>query len=275
MIMNFYEITCEAACMANIPARHREDLLKAAAHKAMSAPALKALGEERIFKALLDREHQGSTGFGGGAAIPHARFDELNEFVLFIVTSRHPIDFEAVDNKKVTVFFILIGPSNAVKEHLKALAGISTVIARTNLVAELKLASHGSVLYENFLSKTRDEKPAKLQKKQKLLVVVLYEEDRFYDLLEYFLEEGIDGATVIDSIGMGKYISNIPLFSSFVSFMNEDHNQSRTIIATVPENQVEQVVHGIEDITGDLDKTQGAMIMVLDLAFTKGSMKMM
>jgi PTS system nitrogen regulatory IIA component len=273
--MNFYEITCEAACTANVPARHREDLLQFAAKKAMSAPALKALGEERIYKALLDREHQGSTGFGGGAAIPHARFDELEEFVLFILTSRHPIDFEAVDRKKVSVFFILIGPSKAVKEHLKALAGISTVIARTNLTNELRLASQGPVLYENFLSKTRDEKPAKLHKKQKLLVVVLYEEDRFYDLLEYFLEEGIDGATVIDSIGMGQYISNIPLFSSFVSFMNEDHNRSRTILATVPENQVEQIVQGVEEITGDLDKTQGAMIMVLDLAFTKGSMKMM
>ena len=273
--MNFYEITCESACTANIPARHREDLLKAAAQKAMSAPALKALGEERLYKALLEREHQGSTGFGGGAAIPHARFDELEEFVLFIVTSRHPIDFEAVDHKKVSVFFILFGPSKAVKEHLKALAGISTIIARSNVIAELRLASGGSVLYETFLSKTKDEKPAKLHQKQKLLVVILYEEDRFYDLLEFFLEEGIDGATVIDSIGMGQYISNIPLFSSFVSFMNEDHNRSRTILATVPENQVEQVVSGIEDITGDLDKTQGAMIMVLDIGFTKGSMKMM
>lgn len=273
--MNFYEITHEECCAANVPARHREDLIRACAQQAMYAPTLKALGEERIYEALLGREHQGSTGFGGGAAIPHARFDELEEFVFFIVTSRHPIDFEAVDHKKVSVFFVLIGPSNQVKEHLKALAGVSTVVSRTNVVNELRLASGPSILYENFLSKTRDEKPRSLRKKLKLLVVVLYEDDLFYDLLEYFLEEGIDGATVIDSVGMGQYISNIPLFSSFVSFMNEDHNRSRTILATVPEGQVEQVVEGIESITGDLDKTQGAMVMVLDLALTKGSMKML
>jgi len=273
--MNFYEITCEAACAANVPARHREDLLRVCAKQAMHAPALKALGEDRIYEALLSREHQGSTGFGGGAAIPHARFDELEEFVFFIVTSRHPIDFEAVDNKRVSVFFVLVGPSTQVKEHLKALAGVSTVVSRTNVVNELRLAAGGGVLYEGFLSKTRDEKPRKFQKNQKLLVVILYEDDLFYDLLEYFLEEGIDGATVIDSVGMGQYISNIPLFSSFVSFMNEDHNRSRTILATVPEGLVQQVVQGIETLTGDLDKNQGAMIMVLDLAFTKGSMKMM
>ncbi|MEX2381643.1 MAG: PTS sugar transporter subunit IIA [Opitutales bacterium] len=273
--MNFYEITCENACAASVPARHREDILKAIAKQALHAPSLKPLGEDRIFQALLRREHEGSTGFGNGAAIPHARFDELTDFVLFIVTSRHPIDFEAIDKKKVSVFFVLIGPGSEVKEHLKALAGISTVIARTNVTNELRLAGSGSVLYETFLSKTRDKKPEAHHKNRKLLVVILYEDDLFYDLLEFFIEEGIEGATVIDSIGMGNYISNIPLFSSFVSFMNEDHNSSRTLLATLPEEQVEQVVRGIEDITGDLDKTQGAMLMILDLAFTKGSMKML
>lgn len=273
--MNFYEIMSEAACLANAPARHREDILRAIAKQAVKAPSLIPLGEEKIYKALLEREHQGSTGFGEGAAIPHARFKELKEFVFFIVTSRHPIDFEAIDKKKVSVFFVLLGPSDQVKDHLKALAGVSTVLARTNVKNELRLAANGSVLYETFLRQTRDEKPAELMTKQKLLIVVLYEDDLFYDLLEFFLEEGIDGATVVESLGMGHYISNIPLFSSFVSFMNEDHNRSRTILATVPEGQVARVVSGIEDLTGNLDKTQGAMIMVLDIALTKGSMKML
>lgn len=273
--MNFYEITCEAACMANAPSRHREDILRVIARQAVKSSVLVPLGEEKIYQALLDREHQGSTGFGEGAAIPHARFKELEEFVFFIVTSRHPIDFEAIDRKRVSVFFVLIGPSGQVKDHLQALAAVSTVLARSNVKNELRLAASGPVLYETFLRHTRDEKPARLMKKQKLLMVVLYEDDLFYDLLEFLLQEGIDGATVVDSLGMGHYISNIPLFSSFVSFMNEDHNRSRTLLAVVPEGQVERVVNGIEDITGDLDKTQGAVIMVLDLAYTKGSMKML
>lgn len=273
--MNFYEITEEACCAAGVVARHREDVLRRIAQQALNSPALEPLGEERIYQALLKREHEGSTGFGGGAAIPHARFEELHHFVFFIVTTRHPIDFEAIDRKRVTVFLVLLGPAADVKEHVKALAGVSTILARSNVVHELRLAAGGSVLYETFLSKTKDEKPAAMRENQKLLVLVLYEEDLFYDLLEFFLEEGIDGATVLDSLGMGHYISNIPLFSSFVGFMNEDHNRSRTLLAPLPEDRVERVIRGIEDITGDLDKSQGAMIMILDLAFTKGSMKML
>ena len=131
------------------------------------------------------------------------------------------------------------------------------------------------MVYEIFLSKTQDEKPRHLQEKQKLLQVILYEEIFFYDLLEFYLEEGIDGASVIDSSGMGQYISNIPLFASFIGFMNENKNRSRTIMAMVPESRVEALVAGIERITGDLEKKQGAMILVLDVAFSKGTMKMM
>ena len=93
--------------------------------------------------------------------------------------------------------------------------------------------------------------------------------------MDVVIEEGIDGATILESSGMGHYISNIPLFASFIGFMNEDRNRSNTILATVPESRVERMVKGIEEITGDLDKTQGAMIMVMDVAFSKGSMKMM
>ncbi len=273
--MNFYEITCESACLASVPAKTGDDVLHILARQAHSSPAMREYSEADIYKALADREAQGSTGLGGGVAIPHARLDRLENFVFFIVTTRRPVEFAAVDKKKVSVFFALFAPAKQVKEHLRTLAALSNVIARTNVVNELRLAATGPVLYESFLSRTTDEKPARLQEKLKLMVVILYAEEKFYDLLELFLQEGIDGATVIDSVGMGHYISSIPLFSSFVSFMREDRNRSRTLLVPVPEDQVQRVAQGIEEITGDLDKTLGAMIMVLDIPFSRGTMKML
>ncbi len=46
----------------------------------------------------------------------------------------------------------------------------------------------------------------------KLLYVVLYIEDFIYDILEFFIEMGNDGTTIIESSGMGEYISNVPMF---------------------------------------------------------------
>ena len=74
---------------------------------------------------------------------------------------------------------------------------------------------------------------------------------------------------------MGQYISNVPLFADFIGFMRENKNQSRTIMALVPEEHVHDIIDRIEEVTGDLDKKQGAMIIVLDVPYFKGTMQMM
>jgi len=175
----------------------------------------------------------------------------------------------------VKVFFVLFGPKSAVRDHMKILAGISSIAAHTNVCRQLENSTSPNAMYEAFMSRTTDEETGQGREAMKLMTLVLYEEKYLYDILEFFIEEGIDGATILESTGMGQYISNIPLFASFIGFMNEDLVRSNTLLATVPESKVKRLVQGIEDITGDLDKTQGAMIMILDIAFSKGSMKMM
>ena len=43
----------------------------------------------------------------------------------------------------------------------------------------------------------------------------------------------------------------------------------------IPENKEQDIVDGIEKITGDLDKKEGAMILTTDISLYKGTMKMM
>lgn len=272
--MNLFDITNEKACMVKMPGKNRDEILREIARRAAKTVAMNRISEQEIFDKLLAREEQGSTGFGNGVAIPHARFANAEDFVFFIVTSNKAIDFQALDRKKVQVFFVLLGPEDRIREHLQILAAISNIVTHTNVRRELLSASTGSALYEIFLSKIREESRPRTVEKMKLLFIVLYEDDFFYDILELFVQEGVEGATIIDSTGMGQFISNIPLFASFIGFMNEQLNQSRTIIATVPEGQLDDIVSGIENITGDLDKRQGAMIIALDVAYSKGTMKM-
>jgi PTS system nitrogen regulatory IIA component len=74
---------------------------------------------------------------------------------------------------------------------------------------------------------------------------------------------------------MGNYISNVPLFADFIGFMNERKHHSKTILVMVPEEHVDDIISGVEEITGDLDRKQGAMILTLDIAHYRGSMNMM
>jgi nitrogen PTS system EIIA component len=81
---------------------------------------------EFLVTVLEAREAMGSTGIGGGIAIPHVR----NPIVLHIdapfVTLcllRHPVEFDAVDAKPVHALFTLISPS--VPAHLRILSQLS------------------------------------------------------------------------------------------------------------------------------------------------------
>jgi PTS system nitrogen regulatory IIA component len=259
-----------------VHAKSKEEMLSRLAELATSGEAAASIPPETIRSALAEREKQGSTAFGNEIAIPHARVEALDRFLLFIVSTPRGVDFEALDKKKVKLFFVILGPTDDVTSHLKILAFVSRALSHTDLKRELLASRTETALYEAFLRNTQTEREHEdVARVMKLVVVNLYVEDFLYRVLELLIEEGIEGATILESAGMGNYISNVPLFADFIGFMNESKHHSKTILAVVPEEHVDDLINGIEDITGDLDKKQGAMVLVLDIAAYRGSMKML
>jgi len=260
----------------DLRASGKDEALRALAGFAVKSEKAAGLDADAVYTLLAERETQGSTGFGNEIAIPHARVEGMTEFLLFVVTAPRGVEFDALDKKKVKLFFVILGPAESVTEHLQILATVSRAIGHANVKNELIRSTTATSLYEAFLrnaGESPDERAP--QRKMQMLFLNLYDEDLLYPILEVFIEEGIDGATILDSTGMGRYISNVPLFADFIGFMRQNKNQSKTLISLVPEDRVGELVSRIEEVTGDLDKKQGAMIMVLDIAFTRGTMKML
>jgi PTS system nitrogen regulatory IIA component len=276
MLMNLYEILDKRSCQVDVRAKTKEDVISHLAELAVQAEAASGISPETIRTAISDRESQGSTAFGNEIAIPHARIPGMDRFLLFIMSVPRGVEFDALDKKKVKLFFVILGPPEAVNDHLKILAFVSRALSHTDLKRELLAAQSETVLFEAFLRNTQEERsegtPTRVMK---LVMVNLYVEEYLYRILELFIEEGIEGATIMESSGMGQYISNVPLFADFIGFMNESKRHSKTLFAMVPEEHVEDLMDGIEDITGDLDKKQGAVVLVMDIAAYRGSMKML
>jgi PTS system nitrogen regulatory IIA component len=89
-------------------------LLKELADRAASSLSLPA---DRILSELLKRETLGSTGTGGGIAIPHARIPGLDKPFGILVRLRQPIDFNAIDSQPVDLLFLLLLPVTSDKEQ--------------------------------------------------------------------------------------------------------------------------------------------------------------
>jgi len=274
--MELLDVFSKQCCKVGVSAREKEGILTLIADQACTSSLLKNYNPRQIYEKLAERESQGSTGFGGEVAIPHARIEGMEGFLVFIITSTRGADFEALDRKRVKLFFVILGPPEGVNDHLKILAALSRMAGQQKIRNEFIKAPSVTSLYESFVRNAGTAEGSAAEKQRmKLMMVNLYVEDFLYNILEFFIEEGIEGATILESFGMGEYISNIPLFAEFIGFMQQSKNQSKTILVLVPEDKVSDTIRGIEEITGDLDKKQGAMIMVLDIAFYKGSMKMM
>ena len=99
------------------------------------------IDERDIYDRLFEREKLGSTGMGGGIAIPHARLKNLDRVYSVFVTLDEPQDFESVDEQPVDLIYALLAPQDAGADHLQALAKASRLLRTKDFCARIRGAS--------------------------------------------------------------------------------------------------------------------------------------
>lgn len=86
------------------------------------------VNEEVLYDVLDERERLASTGIGSGVAIPHGRFDGVEELRAAVAVCPAGVDFDAVDRLSVYILVGIVGPKSMPQKHLAALAGVSRVL---------------------------------------------------------------------------------------------------------------------------------------------------
>jgi len=114
---------------------------------ARRAAALLKLPAEDIAAALLQREALGSTGTGGGVAIPHCRLTSVSKAFGILVRLDKPINFDTIDGRKVDVMFLLLLPAAAQVQQLNALAAVARTLRDPETVQRLRAAADAAELY--------------------------------------------------------------------------------------------------------------------------------
>lgn len=100
-----------------------------------------------VLEALQEREALGSTGFGRGVAIPHARITGITRPVSVVLRLKSAIDFTAADGMPVDLVFGLLSPEGSGVAHLHALAAISRLVRDDTMHEALSNAANGEELY--------------------------------------------------------------------------------------------------------------------------------
>jgi len=96
---------------------------------------------------IQEREQLGSTGFGRGVAIPHARIAGVNRPAAAFLRLEAPVAFDAVDGQPIDLVFGLLSPEHAGAAHLHALAAISRMMRDEQMHEALVEAPGAEAIY--------------------------------------------------------------------------------------------------------------------------------
>lgn len=93
-----------------------------------------------VGRAVIARENQGSTGFGKGVAVPHAKHASIGKMVATIGRSSAGLDFAALDRAPVYIVVLLLSSPDQPDDHLAAMENIFRHLQRDNFRRFLRQA---------------------------------------------------------------------------------------------------------------------------------------
>ena len=141
---DFHDLLVHETVSTRVTVSGKKQLFQKIAEAAANAYGLTA---DLVYERLMERERIGSTGFGGGIAIPHAKIDGLDRVYGVVLRLETAIPFDAVDDMPVDIIFSLLSPTESGAEHLKTLARVSRYLRSGQNAARIRGAGSDEALY--------------------------------------------------------------------------------------------------------------------------------
>jgi len=110
--------------------------------------------ENILYQTLIKRETLGSTGIGKGIAIPHCRTLTVSDIYIVFGLSSKGIPFNAIDNKDVHIFFLIVAPPQDKNNQYLPLLGRIVEIVRDSKMHKALLKVED---YDNLINIIKNE----------------------------------------------------------------------------------------------------------------------
>ena len=122
--MKLRNIVVDDAIITRLESTKRNDVLAELMDSLVKAGAVAEEHRDSLLDGVIKREKRGTTGFGHGVAVPHAKSPDVDSLKVAIGVSESGIDFKAFDKELVHSIFLLISPEDRPEEHIDAMEAI-------------------------------------------------------------------------------------------------------------------------------------------------------
>lgn len=146
--MKLSDLFSSDSVVLDFPPSGKEELLESII-KHLDAKGLIKKYEQSL-QHVIERENVMSTGIGHGVAIPHAYTDGVDRLVAGFFRTSRGVDFNALDGKMVDLIFIILGPKESRRDHIKVLAKISRLLNHESFRQGLRKASNAEAVFDVF-----------------------------------------------------------------------------------------------------------------------------
>ena len=106
-----------------------------------------------------------------------------------------------------------------------------------------------------------------------VVFIVLNKVECLDTILKEFAENGIKGATILDSRGMAHSLeefTELHFIASLRMILDPDRQESKTIFTVIEDDQIKNVSEIVNKATGCLDKTDTGIIFTVPVSYTEG-----
>lgn len=151
--MKISEILNKDSIIADLESTNKNGVIKELARSVSKATDA---SPDDIAAVLMEREILGSTGIGGGIAIPHGKLNAVKSVTIGFGLSRGGVEYDSLDNRLVHIFFLLLTPENSTGGHLKVLAQISKLLKKTQFKEGLQAATSVDEIYDIIMEENEE-----------------------------------------------------------------------------------------------------------------------
>jgi mannitol/fructose-specific phosphotransferase system IIA component (Ntr-type) len=138
--MKLCDFIDKKSVVANLGHTDRDGVIRELVSAAANSGHAEDMEIDAVVKSILQREKQGSTGFGKGVAVPHVKHQSIKKMVGAVGRSEAGIDFKALDRAPVYSVFLLLSPPDSPETHLQAMETIFRHLQRDNFRSFLRQA---------------------------------------------------------------------------------------------------------------------------------------
>jgi fructose-specific phosphotransferase system IIA component len=139
----------------NLDAKRKKDIVEEMVDLLFKAGKIK--DPQKVQEDIIRREKMGTTGIGGGIALPHIMVDQPCETLMAFGRKKEGVKFDAIDEQPVHLIFLLVGPKQNARLHLELLCKLSRFLHDTQFKKALLEAKDEREIISIFRGKEEKE----------------------------------------------------------------------------------------------------------------------